>query len=131
MGKSDAVTDDLKPLLAHARTKIECDVPGHGGGIVCFACDLRRLIAAALECIKLLEETQEQRCIAHAAFTAPDSECIFCDHEAAEQRSKELEEALRYMMDVRDVRCQHKGGPDEFCAKCKADAALLSSEVRV
>lgn len=33
--------------------------------------------------------------------------------------------ALRYMLKVRDIKCEHAhNGPDEFCARCIADGAL-------
>jgi hypothetical protein len=43
-------------------------------------------------------------------------------------RIAELEGALRYVIDVREIKCAHKHpAPDDFCARCRADAALSPS----
>ena len=50
--------------------------------------------SATMEENARLRETQEQRCIAHAAFNAPDSECVFCDHQAEKERADQAEARL-------------------------------------
>lgn len=44
----------------------------------------------------------------------------------------DLAAALRYMMDVREIECQHKHhGPDALCAKCRAgDRELVEDSWR-
>jgi hypothetical protein len=44
---------------------------------------------------------------------------------------EELRAALRYVIDVREIKCAHKHpAPDDFCARCRADAALRTDETR-
>ena len=43
----------------------------------------------------------------------------------AERERDEAREALRYVIDVRRIKCEHQHPPpDEYCAKCRADEAL-------
>lgn len=40
----------------------------------------------------------------------------------------QLYEALKYLLKSREIECEHMHpGPDEYCAKCRADAALSAA----
>ena len=47
------------------------------------------------------------------------------DLDSKAKRLREMEGALRYLLMVREIKCQHKHpGPDMTCANCRAESAL-------
>ena len=66
--------------------------------------------------VERLKAGQEQRCVTHAAFSAPDSDCVFCDHEAEKERAEAAEACMEAVLALhipRDIS-------PRYCDACEA-----------
>lgn len=67
----------------------------------------------------LLAQIQREQSKVRGLRGERDANKIFADASVA------VVEAARYLMDVREIKCAHNHPPpDEYCAKCRMDAAL-------